>query len=177
MSFSPSFTTSQVLGAPSNIVFMDTSTGSDGAIVGRRIYLKTSTGDFLVQSGNSNQYSTWALASNPFTLTDILTADKGLTVVVQWVNNSGVVLYDSTQTDGFILFNETDDYGLIQKMAGNPKLIEDNDWFNKLSLLRTYIDSGNQAISFASDTYNAQLCYSAATELIDKKRYVFNINS
>lgn len=176
LSFSPSFTTSQVLGSPANIVFGDSSTGSDGAIVGRRIYLQLSNGTFLVLAGNTNQYTNWALASNPFTLSNILTQDEAIFCTIEWVDVNGNVLYVSPQTVGYTLFNETADYKLTQAMAGNPPLMNDNDWFENKSLLRTYIDSGNNAISFAADIFNAQLCYDAATALRLKSKYIFNIN-
>lgn len=177
MSFASSFTTYQVLGAPANAVFNDTSSGSDGAIVSRRIYIKDSSGSFLVPTGISTQYNVWSIATNPLTIVGVFLKDEAVTIVVQWLDVSNNVLYDSTQIVGYTLFNETFDYTTTQAMAGNPTLINDNNWFYYKSLVRTFIDSGNQAISFASDVYNAQLCYQAATDIRTKKQYLFNINS
>lgn len=176
MPFLNSFTTSQTLGAPSVINFLDNSTGSDGAITGRRVYMQTASGSFLVETGTSTDYELWSIAniSDSF---DVLSKDEALRVVVEWVNVSGVALYSATQILGFTLYNETFDYQTTQALSGNPLLINDNRFFVNKSALREYIDSGNQAISFAADIFAAQQCYDRATALRLDSQYSFNINS
>jgi hypothetical protein len=177
MSFVAAFLTTQTQGVPASVNFKDVSTGSDTNIVSRAIYIQTSSGSFLVTSGVSTQFNVWALNVNPITLSNILTSDTAAIVTVQWLDINGNVLYVSVQVVGYTLKGETFDYYTTQKMAGNPALINDNSWFENKSLIRLFIDSGNQAISFASDTFNAQLCYNAENELILNKRQYFNINS
>lgn len=104
-------------------------------------------------------------------------SDKALRIVTQWLDVSNTVLYDSTQYVGLTLYNESFDYLLTQLMAANAVLIGDNNFFPNKELLRTYIDGGNQAISFADDLYNAQLCYDKATALRVSSQYYFNGNS
>lgn len=176
MPFLNSFTTSQTLGAPSAINFLDNSTGSDGAITGRRVYMQTASGSFLVETGNATDYELWALADISITL-DVLSKDEALRIVVEWVNVSGAVLYSSTQILGFTLYNTTFDYQTTQALSGNPMLINDNNFFVNKSALREYIDSGDQAISFAADIFAAQQCYDRATEIRNNSQYLFNINS
>ena len=48
MSFSPAFTASQSAATPSTVVFTDTSTGSDGSIASRRIYVTDNNGNAVV---------------------------------------------------------------------------------------------------------------------------------
>jgi hypothetical protein len=61
-------------------------------------------------------------------------------------------------------------------MTANPMLINDNRfWYNKVKL-RTYINSGNNAITQDSDLVNAQLCYNAATDLRTNGEFYFNGN-
>lgn len=179
MALTPNFSTLQTPGVPGNIIFTDTSTGSDGAVTQRRIYIKQSNGTFVVVSGNSNQYSSWPNfpSATSIELADILSKDIGATVVVQWLNVSNAVLYDKTEDIGFSCFNEDFDYSTTQNVAANPLLINDNNfWFNK-SLLRTFIDSGDNAIKRASDTNACQQCYDLATELRTESQYFFNANS
>ena len=45
MPFNPSFTTSQTIGVPESVNFADTSTGSDGSITARRVYMQLANGD------------------------------------------------------------------------------------------------------------------------------------
>ena len=63
MPLSPNFNASQTVGLPSVINFLDTSTGSDLNITGRRVYFQTSSGSFLVESGTSTDYELWPLTS------------------------------------------------------------------------------------------------------------------
>lgn len=181
MALTVNFSCSQQVGAPEDIDFDDTSTGVDAAVVKRRIYIRNSSGEYLVESGNDEEYSEW----NDFPTTTTITltvlaanvAGTATTITVQWLNVSNVILYDKTATFGFTLDGETFDYGLTQNLAQNNGLATDNKFFQNKSQFRNLLDSGNQAISLNSDIYNAQLCYSAATEMMDNSQYLFNTNA
>jgi hypothetical protein len=173
---SPNFSAAQTLGESSEINFVDTSTGSDAGILSRRIYLQKTGGGFLVETGTTTDYEVWAYASTTKTL-DVLDKDYGLTITVEWRGVSEALLYSKQYVLGFTLFNETFDYQLTQILAGNPLLINDNNFLQNKSDLRTYIDAGNQAIEFASDTYNAQQAYDKATAIRLQSQYFFNANS
>jgi hypothetical protein len=164
MALSPNFTISQVVGAPSEVVLQDTSTGSDGSITQRRAYLRKADGTFLVPEGTSTEYVPWSYSDSTIAI-DALDKDYGLDIIVQWLDVSNVVLYDKTIQSGLTLYNETYDYGKTQQFSGNPLLINDDGYFERKSQLRTDIDSGNQAISFAGDLFAAQQCYDDATNI------------
>ena len=68
------FSTSQTPGSPGDIIFTDTSTGSDGSVTQRRIYIQSAAGDYLVESGTSTQYEVWSgfPGTTTITLEDIL---------------------------------------------------------------------------------------------------------
>lgn len=173
MALTPNFIAEQTAGSPEDITLEDTSTGSDLAIASRRITLRLADGSFLVPDGNdSDQYIAWALASTTKTV-DVLEEDKAISMTVEWLDVSSAVLYTKTILFGFTLYNETFDYGLTQSAAGNPMLMNDNNWFANKSLLRERIDSGNNAITFG-DIYAAQQCYDRATELRTNAQYSFN---
>jgi hypothetical protein len=170
----PNFSASQEAGEPELIYLTDTSSGSDAAIVSRRITLRKADNTFLVPTGNdSAQYITWALADTT-TDVDVLEDDYGVNITVEWIDVSSAVLYTKTILYGFTLYGETFDYSLSQRLAANPLLINDNDFFPNKALLRTLIDSGNQAISLASDIAAAQQCYDRANELRNNSQYYFN---
>lgn len=181
MALTVNFSCSQTVGAPTDINFEDTSTGTDGAVVARRIYIRNSSGEFLVESGTTTEYEVWSGFPGTTTITlDVLDTDvagTGCEITVQWLNVSNVVLYDKTSTFGFTLDGETFDYGLTQNLAQNNGLATDNRFFQNKSQFRNLLDSGNQAISLNSDIYNAQLCYNAATEMMDNSQYLFNTNA
>lgn len=176
MPLTANFAASQTLGEESIITLTDNSTGSDGSVTQRRVYLRKADGTFLVPDGTSTEYIVWAYADTSIDI-NVLPYDMALQIVVQWLNVSNSILYDKTETSGFTMYNETFNYGLAQMMAGNPVLINDNQfWSNKLKLSEL-IDSGDEAIALASDLYNAQQCYDMATTLRLKSQYTFNQNS
>lgn len=176
MPFVPSFTAIQVLGEPSQIEFTDTSTGSSSLITARRIYVQLADSTYLVEKGNTNNYTYWDI-NEPDIILTLLSKDIAAKVTVQWLNSSSTVLWDSVSLQGFTGFNEEFDYQLTQLLTANPLLINDNDFFPSKSNLRTSIDSGNQAIDLAQDLYAAQQCYDRATNLRTSSQYYFNINS
>jgi len=178
MALTPNFTVSITPGTPENLLFTDTSSGSDGSVTQRRIYIQKADGDFLVESGTTTDYEVWAdfPATTTITLEDILDTDYGCRVVVQWLDVSNAVLYDKTLYYGFTGFNEDFDYSLTQLIASNPLLMNDNSFWRNKSLLRALIDSGNNAIERASDIASAQQCYDLASQLREESVYYFNGN-
>lgn len=176
MSFTPLFTVTQPLGTPSDVILTDSSSGSDGAIFVRRVYIQTWNGIFLVESGTSTQYEVWALVDTSITL-DVLTQSTGAKIIVQWLDVSNNILYDKVGYFGLTEFSEEFDYSLTANVASNSVLMNDNNWWRNKTLLRTLIESGNNAITNVSDIYAAQQCYNKATELYANRQYLFNINS
>lgn len=176
MPFNPSFSLSQTLGSESEVVATDTSTGSDGAITGKRLYLQIANGTFLVESGVSTDYNVWTLANTSQTF-DLLPKDVGVLATTEWIDTNGIVLYSSQQYKGFTLYNETFADQLVETLSGNPLLINDNNFWINFSKLRDCIDSGNQAIERFSDLYAVQQCYDRGTALRLSSQYFFNTNS
>ncbi len=176
MSLDVSFAASQLTAYPSKVVITDTSTGSDSNVVSRQIYLATQYGTFLTPSGTTTQYIDWPIGSTTKVI-DCMEKDYALQITVQWVDVDGDILYSSDSLDGFTLYNETFDYYLTQMLTANKALINDNNFWDNKNNLRTYIDGGNQALVFANDIDNAQICYDEATKLRVAKQYLFNANA
>lgn len=177
MALNVNFSCSQTTGAVSKINFVDSSTGSDGAVTQRRIYIQTPNGKFLAENGTATKYEEWINFPGTTTITlDVLKKDQACTITVQWLDIFNNVLYDKTLKYGFPLYNESFDYGLTQLLAGNPLLINDNNFYQNKSDLRVNIDSGNQALELAGDTFAAQQAYDRATELRLSSQYYFNKN-
>lgn len=178
MALTVSFTAESVSGSPSDILFTDTSTGTDAAVTSRRIYMSDKDGNFIVEDGTSTEYEVWAIPLATNITLDLLSSDMAVRITVQWLNVSNVVLYDYTiDAIGFTEYNEDFDYELTQRMSANPLLINDNNFWSNKNKFRGLIDAGNNAILNASDISNAQLCYDAATEIQDNAQYLFNSNA
>lgn len=172
MALNPNFSASQNSGTPNIITLTDTSSGSDVDITQRRVYLLQSNGEYLVPAGVTTDYVEWDISDSSISL-DVLTQDTALTVTVEWLDVSNVVLYDKTLSFGFTAYNETFYYGLTQDLVANPALYQSKDWFLNKMRLRVYIDSGNQAVSFASDIVSAQISYDLATQMQTNQNYYF----
>lgn len=175
MPLTPNFSTSQQAGLPSDVIITDTSTGSDGAIVARRVFLVNYAGEYVVADGTTTNYTLWPLAQTSISI-DCLTQDTALTVTVNWVNSAGVTLYTKTSLAGFTLYNETFYYSLTQGQAavGNPSyILQDQNYFNNKSKLRVLIDSGNNAVTLGYDITSAQECYDLATYMVTNQNLYF----
>jgi hypothetical protein len=175
MPFVQNFTTSQQAGLPSDVIITDTSTGSDGAIVSRRVFLTNYAGEYVVANGTTTNYTVWPLAQSSISI-DCLTQDTALTVTVNWVDAGGVTLYTKTSLAGFTLYNETYYYSLTQGQAavGNPSyILQDNNYFQNKSKLRCLIDSGNQAVTLGYDITSAQECYDLASFMVTNQNNYF----
>lgn len=175
------FSAAQSYATPSSITFTNLSTGTDVSAVSLRISLLTAQGTYLVPSGNSStQYITWPILSSTLTV-DVLGGTEGkdyaLYCLMEYLNVSGGVVASKAQVLGFTTYNENFDFTLSQMLSGNSPLMNDNGFFGKKSLLRTYIDSGNKAVEIASDYLTAQICYDEATSIRKAAQYLFNINS
>lgn len=171
MALTPNFAISQTFGLPSIITLQDTSTGSDPAIVTRRVYLRKDDNTFLTPVGTSTEYISWPYASSSISI-DALDKDYGLDVVVQWLDNSSAVLYDKVILAGLTLYNKTYSYQLTQMLSGNPLLINDDGFFERKATVREAIESGNEALELAADIFGAQQCYDYATQI--RLNYAYN---
>ena len=169
MSLSPSFTIGNNASVTSQFLVTDTSTGSDAAIANRLLFINlvdnsTFTGgpiQFPLSAGN--------------TLTpNILTTDFAFSATMQWVNSSGVVLYQVTSQLGvFTGFLENFEYGLCQQISAQANLLNDVNFFTNWSKLRTLIDAANNAIVIGSSIYNAQSMILLAQFIVNNQQNNF----
>lgn len=172
MPLSPNFTASQNSGTPNLIFLTDTSTGSDGTITKRRIYLLQSDGTYLVPAGTVTDYIEWALVDVTTSL-NVLIQDTALSITVQWLTASNVVVANKTTSFAFTAYNETFYYGLTESQVANANLTASTNWYQTKMILRVELDSAYQAISFASDIFSAQAALNRATFISTNQSYFF----
>ena len=172
MAISPNFSASQNYGTPNIITLTDTSTGSDGTIAKRRVYLLQSNGQYLVPTGTTTNYIDWSLADTSISL-DVLTQDTALSITVQWLTSGNVIVASKTTSYAFTAYNETFYYGLTEDQVANANLTSSTDWYQWKMILRVELDSANQAISFASDIFSAQAALNRATYISSNSNYFF----
>ncbi len=172
MPLSPNFTASQNSGTPNLIFLTDTSTGSDVTITKRRIYLLQSNGTYLVPAGTTTNYIDWALVDVTTSL-NVLIQDTALSVTVEWLTASNVVVANKTTSFAFTAYNETFYYGLTESQVANANLTASTNWYQTKMILRVELDSAYQAISFASDIFSAQAALNRATFISTNQSYFF----
>ena len=172
MPLSPNFTASQNSGTPNLIFLTDTSTGSDGTITKRRIYLLQSDGTYLVPAGTATNYIEWSLVDVTTSL-NVLIQDTALSITVQWLTASNVVVANKTTSFAFTAYNETFYYGLTESQVANANLTASTNWYQTKMILRVELDSAYQAISFASDIFSAQAALNRATFISTNQSYFF----
>ena len=178
MALSPSYVASQIIGSPSTIKFVDTSTGSDGSIASRRIYLTDYNNSPIVPTGTTATYIVWPLADSTF-LADVLNnRSMALNILVEWVDvNGDIVVSVSTRLQGFTLFAESFYFSLTQAQAMQnqppPTIIGDSEYYSNKGILRTELDSGSQAITIGGDIVSAQGCYDRADFMCNNQQKFF----
>ncbi len=167
------FSVVQNSGTPSYLNYTDLSTDLVG-VASRRIYMLQSDGTYLVPSGTITDYVVWSIASTTISL-DVLSQDAALSIKVDWVDGSGNVLYTLTTAYAFTAYSETFYYGLSQSEVPitNPSVATSTNYYQNKMLLRVFIDSADQSISFASDIYSAQVALDSAAFLITNANFNF----
>ena len=172
MAFTPSFTASQTIGNPSIIILTDTSTGSDAAITQRRVYLQKDDGTYLVPVGVTDNFIVWPYADSTISL-NVLSVDMALNIKVEWNDEFGDVINQTTNLELFTLYSEQFLYNLTQSQSSQPNVTADSDYYANKMALRVEIDSATNAIVYGSDIQNAQSCLNRAAYLIANSNLFF----
>lgn len=154
MALTVSFTATQSLAEPSQITLTDTSTGSDGTITSRRVYIRLANGTYLVEDGTTTDYEVWAYADSSIVL-DLLPRSEAPQVIVQWLAGSTVV-YTATVNYLFVWADKLFLYQLTQTQTGRPKLIDNANYYLSKIKMIVNIDDAENAVTDADDIYGAQ---------------------
>lgn len=178
MPISPNFTATQSYSTPSVFTLTDTTTGTDTTVTQRRVYLLKANGTYLVPAGTLTNYILWSITNTttraPLTIDlNVLSEDTALSILVQWLNVSNVVVDSKTISFAFTAFGESFYYGLSQQQVANQSLASSTDWYENKMKLRVELDSAQQAVLFASDIYTAQSALNRATYLANNSNYFF----
>lgn len=160
----PNFSANQTIGLESIITLTDTSTGSDGAIASRRVYLRKYDGTFLVPQGVTTDYIEWDYSDSSINI-NALDKDYALSIEVEWLNSGGTVLYNKVILFQFSLYNETFYYGLTQTQTSQPNIIYNTLFYEYKMKLRVELDSAANSVTLGGSISNAQYSLDRATEL------------
>ncbi len=164
MSFSPSFTIAQDPLSPNVVVATDSSTGSDGAITSRVIFISNSSGTYLVPAGTTTDYTVWPIADISISL-NILTEDTAVYVVVEWLDVDSNVLY--TSEDYFCLAQYAKNFFtyLMQLQGDVPTIPSDTNYNSNCALFWARVQGAINVVINNSDISSSQNCLNKTTEM------------
>jgi len=129
MPLTPSFTVQQSSADWTNLVFTDSSTGSDILVTSRRIYIQKANSTYL--STEDTDYMDWDIGDLTKDVNGLITADFSLLMTVQWLDVTNVVLYTVTNLYYLGVYNGNSLYGVLQASVANPSVQWDmNYWSN-----------------------------------------------
>lgn len=164
MPITPNFSTSQASGNLDAMTITDTSTGSDGTITGRLIYLRKYDGTYLTPTDYTVDYIFWPYSSSSLTVEDLLDKDYCLDITVYWYIGSGIG-YSKTILTLFRGYTDTFLRNLTRAVASNRTLItRPNYWQNKQKL-RVLIDDAAQATEWLNDQTISTFCLDECEKL------------
>lgn len=172
MALNPSFTAGQNPTSPSIVVVVDNSTGSDGSISQRRVFVQDSAGNYLVPSGTTTNYTQWSYADASIAL-NILQQDTAVSITVQWLDVSNTVLYTLTQQYCLDMFNKQFFYTLVQMQGVTPSIPQDSNYFSNMAIFWATLEGAENAIELASDLSASQNCLNRCTYMQQKQSLFF----
>ncbi len=172
MAIVPAITVSQSALSPQNITVEDTSTGSDGSIYVRRLFIQSATGEYLVPSGTTTNYISWPYANSSITVT-VLTQDTAASITVEWLDVSSAILYLYNNTYPLSEFGKQFFYYLIQQLGLTPSTFQDSNYSGNLSMFWAYIRAGDNAVTYGNDIFAGQQCYNKEIQMMNNQADYF----
>ena len=155
----PSFTITP-LGDGASFVVADTSSGSDVSITDRQILIYKPDSSLLVPPID------FPLSDGASITLSILTEDIAVTILVNWNNNVGGVLYTFNLVWAFVQFAYLFLQQLTQTQISNPAIVNDLFFMQNKFDLFTEIQSALNAINTGKSVSAAQGCILRYQQLI-----------
>ncbi len=169
----PNFSTSQSLPSPSDITFVDTSTGSDSGLTSRRIYIRLANANYLTTAGESTipAYETWSISDAEITLS-LLSESTTAQVTVVWLTGS-VETYTKTELICWDLYDYIFAFQLIQTQTSKPTIISDQNYYSNYLNFIVNIFSAESACTLMGDIYSSQSSLNRNQYLISNQNLFF----
>lgn len=161
-----SFSVSESLGFPSQVTFVDTSSGSDGTLTERRIFVLLSGGTYLVPSGTSTSYISWPIGQPTITV-NLLETSTAASITVLWMTGE-VATYTASEAVVFNLYDYLFAYNELQSQAStlNPNILQDVNFYESCIKLITNIFNSEISILYASDVTGSQFALDRNQQLM-----------
>lgn len=151
MPLTAAFTVSNNIVTPSTFQIVDTSTGSDGTVTKFVVFIYDAAN---IQIPGSP--FTFAYTPNATYNLAVLTQDIAVNIIVQWQTVASAVQVTTNQIFVFTGFLEWFNYGILQQVSAQNRLLVDRNFFSSMSELRNLIDNANKSIEVGNSIFNAE---------------------
>lgn len=173
MPLTPNFSGTESLANNNEITLTDTSTGSDGTITTRRVYIKLANGNWLTEAGESTTvaYESWSYGDSSIVL-DVLSQTTSCDITVEWYAGATLTY---TKTISFI-FNLYDYLFALQLLQGNtssPNQIQDTTFYVNFMQFIVNLFNEENAITYGDDIYSSQNAANQNNLMIQNESYYF----
>ncbi len=173
MAIVPNFSSAESLAIPQNVTFTDTSTGSDGGLTIRKIFVRLANGNWLTANGESTTIvsTDWPIADSSITIS-LLTQSTTASVNVIWYTGAA-----ETNTKTILMEWDLFDYlfafGLIQNQTANPTIISDTNYYGNFFRFITNIWNSESAVVYGNDLYSSQAALNVNQNMINNSQLYF----
>lgn len=173
MPLTANFSSSESLSTLANVSFLDTSTGSDGGLTIRKIFIRLANGNWLTTAGESTTSASedWPIADAGITLA-LLTQSTVANVTVNWMTGS-TVTYTKTILTIWDLYDYVFAFELIQSQTATPSIISDANYYENFFKFITNIWSAESAVTYGDDLYSSQSALNVNQNLINNEQMYF----
>lgn len=173
MAIVPNFSSTESLANNNLVTFTDTSTGSDGTLTTRRIYCRLANGNYLTTAGESttSAYEVWSYSSSSIQL-NLLRQSTTSRVTVEWYAGA-TLAYSKTILMEWDLYDYLFAFGLIQTQTGNPRIIQDQNYYSNFFAFITNIWNSEAAVTYGDDLYSSQGALDVNQEMITNSSKYF----
>lgn len=165
MPLTPLITASQSIAYPNLVTFVDASSGSDGTITNRKIWVTTADGTVLANGVD------WPYADLSLQL-DLLTTSTSPTVTVIWYAGA-TATYTYTTTFCFDIENYTFMLGVLASLTSAPKTIQDAFFYGNSIQFIVNLWNAENAIEQGGDIFSSQNALNLNQNLINNSSNYF----
>ena len=173
---SVSITAAQSLGVPSIIVLTDAHEGTDATIFNRKVYLRTSTNQYLTETQQSSAtvtYTDWPISDGATISLDVLTEASTLEITVTWDTVSGTVVYTYPDVFIFDIQNYIFQLGILSNQTSAPGVLQDTAYYNSLIQYIVNLDNAEVAADVGGDIYSSQGALNRNQVMIQNENFYF----
>lgn len=176
MPLSVAITAAQSLGTPSIIILTDASTGTDGTITNRKVYLRTATNQYLTetqQSSSTVAFENWPISDGVTINLDVLTEATTLEVTVVWTTGAGTTVYELTDVIAFTNQDYIFQLGILASQTSTPGVLQDVNYYNSFIQFIVNLDNAEVAAATGDDLYSSQSALNRNQIMIDNEQMFF----